>query len=64
MNKPRKRCENCSRWSSTDKVWGDCMYASTEDHAKIAQAQYVISGLEHQATLETRYDFACRVWQP
>lgn len=61
--KPRKRCETCSHWSSTDKVWGDCMYASTEDYGKIAQANYVSGGNARQATLETKYDFGCRVWR-
>ncbi|MDO3434373.1 hypothetical protein QWJ46_16965 [Rhizobium sp. CBN3] len=61
---PRKRCENCSKWSSTDKVWGHCTYASSrdDDHSKIAHATYVRLGDEHQAELETKFNFSCVLW--
>ncbi|UFW79978.1 hypothetical protein [Rhizobium sp. SU303] len=61
---PRKRCENCSAWCSTDRVWGNCHYASTEDRdgTKIAQATYVRLGDEKQAELETKYSFGCVLW--
>lgn len=62
--KPRNRCETCSQWSSTDKVWGDCMYASSrDDGTKLAQATHVELGNQKQATLETKWDFGCRVWR-
>lgn len=64
MARPRKRCENCTQWSSTDQVWGSCTYASSRDRdgTKIALAEYVDLGEEHQADLNTRYDFGCVLW--
>lgn len=60
----RKRCENCSQWSSTDQVWGECMYASSrDDGTKIAHARYISLGDEKQAELATRYDFGCSLWK-
>lgn len=60
----RRRCENCSQWSSTDQVWGDCTYASArDDGTKIANATYTRLGDEKQAELETRYDFGCSMWK-
>lgn len=60
----RKRCENCSKWSSTDRVWGHCQYASSRDAdgSKIAHATYVRLGDEHQAELETKFNFGCVRW--
>lgn len=59
-----RRCSNCGRWSSTDKVWGSCTYASTRDDGdKIAHATYVRLGNEQQAELETNYKFGCVVWE-
>ncbi|EHS51693.1 hypothetical protein PDO_5083 [Rhizobium sp. PDO1-076] len=59
-----RRCENCAHWSSTDKVWGSCDYASTRDDGdKLAHASYVRLGDEKQAELETKYKFGCVVWK-
>ena len=66
MAAPRRRCENCNDWSSTDGVWGECVYASSPDRDgdKIAHATYARRGNEEQAELETRYDFGCVKWLP
>lgn len=59
-----RRCENCARWASTDRVWGECGYASScDDGTKIAHATYVRLGDEKQAILETKYKFGCVVWK-
>lgn len=59
-----RRCENCALWSSTDRVWGDCDYASTmEDGTKIAHATFVRLGDAKQAVLETNYKFGCVMWK-
>lgn len=61
---PRRRCENCSFWASTDRVWGSCGYASTRDDGdKVAHATYVRLGDEKQAELETKYVFGCVRWK-
>lgn len=58
-----RRCENCGLWSSTDRVWGDCDYASRQDDEHKAQAEYVKRmGDVRQACLRTRYDFGCKAW--
>lgn len=59
-----RRCENCALWASTDRVWGECGYASSRDDGdKIAHATYVRLGYEKQASLETSYKFGCVVWK-
>ena len=58
---PRRRCENCTLWSSADRVWGDCIYPR-ENNAE-ARALYVERGVERQARLETHWDFACAAWR-
>ncbi len=65
---PKRRCENCSHWSSTDSVWGNCFIASTNgqwrNEAKRACASYVASlGDVQPADLETRADFGCVEWK-
>jgi len=61
---PRRRCENCSHWASTDRVWGSCGYASSRDDGyKIAHATYVRVGREEQAELETKFNFGCVIWK-
>jgi hypothetical protein len=59
---PRHRCENCSLWSSTDRVWGLCTYPEqTKDPS--AQAVYVRRGEEIKARFETEWKFACVAWE-
>ena len=61
---PKRRCENCSHWSSTDQVWGECLYAGTDaDEQRKADARYVLApGEVVQADLWTRWDFGCVAW--
>lgn len=64
MADPRRRCENCSHWSSTDEVWGDCGYAMRDSIDHTANATYVHSlGDVRSATLETRRDHGCVAWK-
>lgn len=62
MSSPRKRCENCARWGSTDSVWGTCEYATRRSHVAKAQAECIDLGRDYGASLETRYDFGCMMW--
>lgn len=60
----KRRCENCSHWSSTDQVWGECTLIS--DHRRDerkAFAQYVAGpGDVEDADFWSRWDFGCSLW--
>lgn len=63
---PRHRCENCTQWSSTDSVWGDCLYASSKganSEERLMEATYVRKGDERTAVLETKWTFGCVAWK-
>ena len=57
-----RRCENCSQWSSSDKVWGVCDYASVDRSDRLACATRLSGGRDLQADLETRFNFGCVAW--
>ena len=60
----KRRCENCSHWSSTDQVWGECTLISDRrrDERK-AFAQYVAApGDVEDADFWSRWDFGCALW--
>lgn len=52
---PKRRCENCSQWSSTDSVWGTCTTASSSGQWR--------NEAKRPADLETRADFGCVEWR-
>ena len=59
-----RRCENCSRWSSTDQVWGECTVASRYANGQRSHATYIEEpGRVLDACLETRHDFGCVEWK-
>lgn len=61
----RRRCENCSHWSSTDQVWGECTLLSAPDRGqeRKAHAQYVAApGDVENADVWSRWDFGCVLW--
>ncbi len=56
-------CKNCSRWSSTDQVWGYCTqieadYPSADPNNRAAINMHY----DGDADLWTREDFGCREW--
>lgn len=58
-----RRCKNCDQWSSTDRIWGECIYMEREHPDQKAHATYVERmGDVRDARLETRFDFGCSVW--
>lgn len=62
----KRRCENCTRWSSTDQVWGDCTLHSERDRGqdRRAYAAYVDGpGDVRDAELRTKWDFGCVCWE-
>lgn len=61
----RRRCENCSHWSSTDQVWGDCTLLSAPDRGqeRRAYAAFVAGpGEVEDAEVRCRWDFGCVAW--
>lgn len=62
---PKRRCENCSHWSSTDQVWGECTLLSAPDRGqeRRAYAQYVAApGEIEDAEVWSKWDFGCVAW--
>lgn len=59
-----RRCENCSAWSSTDRVWGDCTVIRSENSFRpsIERAYVNEEGSRPQAELWTKYNFGCVEW--
>lgn len=63
---PRRRCENCSHWLSTDHVYGECTLLSAADRGqeRKAYAQFVHApGDVDDAEIWSRWDFACVLWE-
>lgn len=61
----KRRCENCTHWSSTDQVWGECTLLSAPDRGqeRKAHAQYVLApGEVEGAEVWSRWDFGCVAW--
>lgn len=58
-----RRCENCSHWSSTDQVWGECTVAGRYRTGQRMHATYWDEpGDVRDANLETASDFGCVEW--
>lgn len=58
-----RRCENCSWWSTTDKVWGYCTrIVSDYPPEGEKRASINLDTYDGTADLWTRCNFGCTEW--